>query len=84
VVAVYSLGAITVDDRGVGIYNLGTATVQESTLSGNSAGFGGGGIFNDVGGLLAVKGSTVTGSAARPGPTCLPSVRSPPMTAPSA
>jgi predicted outer membrane repeat protein len=46
-------------DSGGGIYNLGTATVQESAVSANTAGSAGGGIFNGASGTLAVKDSTV-------------------------
>ena len=46
---------------GGGIYDGGTATVQNSTLTGNSA-FGGGGIDNDS--TLTVDSSTLTGNSA--------------------
>jgi hypothetical protein len=49
----------TASDSGGGIYNLGTATVQECHLSGNTAGSAGGGIFNGASGTLTVKDSTV-------------------------
>jgi polymorphic membrane protein len=42
----------------------GTATIKESTLSGNTAGSDGGGIFNDTFGTLAVKDSTVLNNVA--------------------
>jgi hypothetical protein len=58
-VAFYSLGAITVDDRRVGIYNLGTATVRQSTLSGNSARSDGGGNYNGASGTLTIDVSVV-------------------------
>jgi predicted outer membrane repeat protein len=51
-------------DSGGGIYNLGTATIQQSTLSGNTAGSDGGGIFNGASGTLAVKDSTVLNNVA--------------------
>jgi hypothetical protein len=54
-------------DSGGGIDNLGTATVLDCTLSGNTAGSAGGGIFNDVDGLLVVKNTKVTGDAAPAG-----------------
>ena len=44
-----------------GIYNAGTATVQDSTVSGNDAGEGGG-IYNDFSSMLTLCGSTVTGN----------------------
>jgi hypothetical protein len=53
------------DDRGGGIFNDGTLTVTNSTISDNSAtGFGnngGGGIFND--GTLMVTNSTISGNS---------------------
>jgi predicted outer membrane repeat protein len=57
----------TASDSGGGIYNLGTATLQQSSLSGNSAPNDGGGIFNGTSGTLTVKDSTVTGNAAPAG-----------------
>jgi hypothetical protein len=55
-------------DSGGALYNnAGTATVQESTLSCNSAGSNGGGIFNNSNGLLTIKDSTVTGNSAPSG-----------------
>jgi len=51
--------------RGGGaIDTLGTATVQECTLSGNTAGSAGGGLFNDASGTLTVQDSTVCGNVA--------------------
>jgi len=47
--------------------NLGTGTIQESTLSGNSAGSAGGGIVNSSFGALAVKDSTALHNVAPPG-----------------
>jgi predicted outer membrane repeat protein len=54
----------TADDSGGSIYNLGTATLQECSLSKNIAGSAGGGIFNGSSGTLAVKDSTVLGNVA--------------------
>jgi predicted outer membrane repeat protein len=54
-----TLSGNTASDSGGGIYNLGTATVQESTLSGNTAGSSGGGIFNGASGALTIDDSTV-------------------------
>jgi CSLREA domain-containing protein len=57
---------------GAGIFNNGTLTVNNSTLSGNSAtiplldgGGSGGGIFNN--GTLTVNNSTLSGNSAQPG-----------------
>ena len=44
---------------GGGLYNAGTATVQGSALSDNSAVTAGGGIFNAASGTLSVDDSTV-------------------------
>jgi predicted outer membrane repeat protein len=55
-------------DSGGALYNKsGTATIQQSTLSGNTAGSDGGGIFNGASGTLAIKDSTVTGNSAAVG-----------------
>jgi hypothetical protein len=51
-------------DSGGGLYNLGTATLQECSLSKNIAGSAGGGIFNGASGTLAVKDSTVLNNVA--------------------
>lgn len=45
-------------DKGGGIYNQGTCTVDQSTVSGNTARLGGG-IYNDAGGTLTVQASTI-------------------------
>jgi predicted outer membrane repeat protein len=54
----------TASDSGGGIYNLGTATLQECSLSKNIAGSAGGGIFNGASGTLAVKDNTVLSNVA--------------------
>ncbi|MEI7852918.1 MAG: hypothetical protein WCJ06_04370, partial [Planctomycetota bacterium] len=54
------------DDSGGGIYNSGTLTVNDSTLSGNTAKFGGG-IYNDTGGTLTVSNSTFSKNLAATG-----------------
>jgi hypothetical protein len=54
-------------DSGGGIYNLGTATVEDSTLSGNIAAAAGGGIYNAASGTLLVKNSTVLHNVAPSG-----------------
>ncbi len=48
---------------GGGIYNNGTLTVSNSTLFGNSAGWDGGGIYNDYG-TVTVSNSTLSGNSA--------------------
>jgi len=46
--------------HGGGIYNLGTLTVVNSTISGNTAEYGdGGGIYNDISGILTITNSTL-------------------------
>jgi predicted outer membrane repeat protein len=54
-----TFSANTASDSGGGIYNLGTATLQECTLSGNTAANDGGGIFNGASGTLTIDDSTV-------------------------
>jgi predicted outer membrane repeat protein len=49
----------TASDSGGAIYNLGTATLQDTTLSGNTAGSKGGGIFNGASGTLTIDDSVV-------------------------
>jgi predicted outer membrane repeat protein len=51
-------------DSGGGIYNLGTATLQDCTLSDNTAGSAGGGIFNGTSGTLTIDDSDVCGDLA--------------------
>src|SRR5262249_22546462 len=53
-----SFSCNTASDSGGGLYNLGTATLQECSLSKNTAGSAGGGIFNGASGTLTVKDST--------------------------
>jgi hypothetical protein len=48
------------DDHGGGIFNQGTLTVSNATLSGNSAFTGGGGIFNQ--GTLTVSNTIISGN----------------------
>jgi CSLREA domain-containing protein len=48
---------------GGGIYNTGTLTLTNATISGNSAGFGGGGIYDDFGSTLTINGSTISGNS---------------------
>jgi predicted outer membrane repeat protein len=57
----------TARDSGGAVYNLGTATLQQSTLSGNSAANDGGGIFNGASATLTVKDSTVLNNTAPSG-----------------
>ena len=47
---------------GGGLYNVGNATVQDTTVSGNLAAGDGGGIYNNSGATLTLSGSTVTGN----------------------
>jgi predicted outer membrane repeat protein len=54
----------TASDSGGGLYNLGTATIQECILWRNAAGSAGGGIFNSSSGTLAVKDSLVLNNVA--------------------
>jgi len=49
------------NNRGGGIFNLGTVTVSNSTISGNSANSWGGGIY---GGTVTVNNSTISGNTA--------------------
>ncbi len=51
-------------DSGGALYNLGEATLQESTVSGNTAGSAGGGIFNASSGTLAIDDSVVCDNVA--------------------
>ncbi len=64
-----AISGLTIDDAddstgpGGGIYNDGTLTVTDSTVSGNTNTVGyGGGILNDSGGTLTVTGSTLSGN----------------------
>ena len=49
---------------GGGIFNAGTLTLTNSTVSGNNADENGGGIFNDNGGTPMLTNSTVSGNNA--------------------
>ena len=57
--------------EGAGIFNLGTLTVQNCMVTGNTGEFGGprggGGIFNGVGATLTVAGSTLSANSASNG-----------------
>ena len=59
-------GTASDDGLGGGVLNLGTLTVENSTLSGNSA-QAGGGIANLSGGTFAVSDSTFSGNSAQAG-----------------
>src|SRR4029450_5628933 len=50
--------------NGGGIFNAGTLTLTNSTVSGNTAGDDGGGIRNVLGGTLTLTNSTVSGNDA--------------------
>ena len=66
---VVNISGLTIEDgkggNGGGIYNAGTTTVTDSTISGNSATNYGGGIYND--GTTTVTDSTVSGNTATDG-----------------
>lgn len=50
-------------NQGGGIYNTGTITVVDCTISGNSAGYYGGGIYNDAtGSISTIENCTVSGN----------------------
>lgn len=53
--------------EGGGIWNAGRLTLNDSTVSGNQAENGGGGIFNGASGYLTLNGSTVSGNRANDG-----------------
>jgi parallel beta-helix repeat protein len=53
--------------NGGGIFNWGTLTVSGCTLSGNTAGADGGGIYNEGTGALTVSGCTLSGNSAADG-----------------
>ena len=57
-------GNNTASDSGGALYNIGTATLQQCTLSGNTAGSAGGGIFDAALGTLSVKDNTVLNNVA--------------------
>jgi len=69
---VLSLSSIVLVDNdateGGGIYNTGTLTVDDSTVSDNAAATSGGGIrSSDVGSVLIVTGSLISGNSGTPG-----------------
>jgi hypothetical protein len=49
----------TATSKGGGIYNAGTASLQNTKVSNNSAGAQGGGIFNDTSGALTLYSSSI-------------------------
>ncbi|MDR2016362.1 MAG: hypothetical protein LBP90_01965 [Burkholderiales bacterium] len=55
-------GAVTGGGLGGGIYNEGTLTLTNSTVSGNTTDRSGGGIHNDVNATLTLTNSTVSGN----------------------
>jgi hypothetical protein len=57
----------TAIDAGGGVYNAGTATLQDCNVSGNTAASGGGGIFNADSSTLVIKDSKVLGNSASTG-----------------
>jgi FAD/FMN-containing dehydrogenase len=59
----FDFGGHHVPGRGGGIDNEGVATIQDSTLSGNSAEVGGG-ISNEAVGTLDVRGGTASDNTA--------------------
>ena len=60
-------GSSSLAPNGAGITNMGTVTLQDSTVTGNT-GVDGGGIFNDFSGTVILNGSTtVTGNIAANG-----------------
>jgi hypothetical protein len=50
-------------DKGGGVFNFGTVTLINSTLSGNSATSQGGGVFNSSSASLTVINSTISGNS---------------------
>src|ERR1700722_10004359 len=64
-----ALNDLTIQSGGGRIYNNGTLTVTDSTISGNFAppGENGGGIFNDVLGVMTLINSTISGNSAASG-----------------
>ena len=56
-------GDVGFSGSGGGIDNFGTLTVNDSVLSANSAGLGGG-VFNEISGVLTLNDSTLSGNTA--------------------
>jgi CSLREA domain-containing protein len=50
-----------------GIYNAGTLTINNATISGNSTAFDGGGIYNGNTGTLTITNATISGNTANVG-----------------
>ncbi len=77
-------------DEGGGLYNSGTVTLNDCTISGNSAGGNGGGVYNygnrstHYGATLTLNGCTISGnSAGAPAGGCATTARRRSTTAPS-
>ncbi|MCD4749828.1 MAG: right-handed parallel beta-helix repeat-containing protein [Thermoanaerobaculales bacterium] len=57
-------GRVFSDDDGGGIYNSGSLTITDCTVSGNSAADDGGGVYNDTGAWASITSSTFSGNDA--------------------